>query len=155
MTAKGMVDNAPDSWAKAVVPEVKACNSKSHSALVGGAPEDVKGTSASQYKLEKRSGFDVASNANINGMGRIEKLQALGAFRILLPRSAWAPAGLPRYSESAYEFLHIFRQDVKAADGATAPRSSVLPAPICSGDFSVPGELKAGRLIRDQGARQA
>ena len=155
MIAKEMVDTESESWAKAVPLAVKAYNSNSHSALMNSAPEDVKGTPVLQYELEKQSGFDVASNSNINEKGRIDKLRALGAFRILLPRSTWNRAGQPRYSEKVYEFLHIYGQDVKATDGATAPIKHVMPVPLGSGDVKIPRELRAGRPIRDEGARAA
>ena len=44
---------------------------------------------------------------------------------------------------------------MKATDGTTAPIRNVLPVPLGSGDVKVPRELKAGRPIRDEGARTA
>ncbi len=92
----------------------------------------------------------MAYTASINDKSRIDKLRTLGAFRILLPRSTWTRAGQPRWSEKAYEFLHIYGQNVKATDGTTAAIKDFLPAPPGSGDVKAPRELKAGRPIRDE-----
>ena len=54
-----------------------------------------------------------------------------------------------------FEFSHIYGSDVKATDGTSAPIRDVLPVPLGSEDVSVPRELKAGRPIRDTGAREA
>ena len=132
-----------------------AYNANSHSALMGSAPEDVGGAPGLQYELEEQSGFDVASNSNVNEKARIDKLRSLGAFRILLPRTTWNRAGQPRWSEKVYEFLHIYGQDVKATDGTTAPIRNVLPVPLGPSDVKIPRELKAGRPIRDEEAKQA
>ena len=153
--AKEMVDTGSESWAKALPLAVKAHNSNSHPALLGSAPEDVKGTPVLQYELEKQSGYDMAVNRGINEDGRIQKLRELGAFRILLPKTTWTRAGVPRWSEKVYEFLHVYGQDVKAVDGTTAPIRNVLPVPLGSADVAVPRELKAGRPIRDEGSKAA
>ncbi len=52
-------------------------------------------------------------------------------------------------------FLHVDGQDVKATDGTTAAIRDVLPVPLGSGDVKFSREPKAGRPIRDEGARQA
>ena len=44
---------------------------------------------------------------------------------------------------------------MKATDGTTAPIKNVLPVPLGSSDVKIPRELKAGRPIRDEGAKQA
>ncbi len=64
-------------------------------------------------------------------------------------------AGQPRYSKKGCEFLHVHGQDGKATDGTTAPIRDTLQVPLGSGDVKVPRELKTGRPIRDEGARQA
>ena len=154
--AKDMVDTSSESWSRALPAAVKAHNSNSHPALLGSAPEDVKGTPVLQYELEKQNGLDMAVNTNVNEQGRVQKLRELGAFRILMPKTTWARAGVPRWSEKVPEFLHIYGQDVKAVDGTTAPIRNVLPAPLVgSKDVKVPRELQPGRPIRDEGAKAA
>ena len=153
--AKTMVDASDDSWAKALPAAVRARNSNSHPALLGSAPEDVKGTPLLQCQLEKQSGYDMATNSTINEQGRIATLRELGAFRTLMPKTTWSRAGVPRYSEKVHEFLHIYGSDVKATDGTVAPIRSVLPVPLGSSDVKVPRELHGGRPIRDDGAKAA
>ncbi len=94
--AKEMTDAGSDSWAKAVLPAVKAYSANRHSALINSAPEDVKDTPFVQYELEKQSGFDEAHTGNINEKSRIVTLRALGVFRLSLPHSTWARAGQPK-----------------------------------------------------------
>ena len=153
--AKTMVGESDDSWFKALAPAIKAHNENSHPALMGSAPQDVKGTPALQYQLEKQAGLDMRTNAVINEQGRIAKLRELQGFRILAPKSTWSRAGAPRWGEKVFEFSHIYGSDVKATDGTSAPIRDVLPVPLGSEDVSVPRELKAGRPIRDTGAREA
>ena len=155
MIAKEMVDTSSDSWSKALPAAVKAKNSNSHPALMNSAPEDVKGSAVLQYELEKQSGLDAAVNTNTNEKDRIQKLRELGAFRVLLPKSTWSRAGVPRWGEKVHEFLHVYGQDVKAVDGTTAPIRNVLPVPLGSADVKVPRELQAGRPIRDEGSKAA
>ena len=71
-----------------------------------------------------------------------------------MPKTTWARAGVPRWSEKVREFLHVYGQDVKAVDGTTAPIRNVLPVPLVgSKDVKVPRELQPGRPIRDEGAK--
>ncbi len=46
-----------------------AYKSNSHSALMGSAPEEVKGTPVLQHELERQSGFEVARNSAIDERG--------------------------------------------------------------------------------------
>ncbi len=76
-------------------PSVKAYNSNSHAALMGSAPEDVKGMPVLQYDLERQIGFDVARNTTINERSRIDQLRTLGVFRLLMPRNTATPGREP------------------------------------------------------------
>ena len=82
-------------------------------------------------------------------------LRAAGAFRTLLPRSTWTRTGQARYSEKVYELAFVSGQEAVAADGSRYPLRAVKPVPQGSTGVTVPRALKAGRPIRDEGAKAA
>ena len=85
----------------------------------------------------------------------VSKLEEAGAFRVLLPRSTWTRTGQARYSEKVYDLARVEGHEAVAADGSRFPVRGVKPVPRGSGDVSVPRALKAGRPIRDTGAKAA
>ena len=149
MTAKGS-----ESWVDALPLAVKAYNSNSHGGIMNAAPEDVPKSNVLQYELEKRSGYDQAQNAKVH-QDKTVRLQAAGAFRVLLPRSTWTRTGQPRYSEKVYELSFVSGVEAVAADGSRFPVRDVLPVPRGSSAVTVPRELKGGRPIRDEGSKAA
>ena len=105
-----------DSWVKALPIAVRAYNANSHTSLMNSAPQDVKGSTALQYELEKQSGFAVKHNADVNDK-RIAKLREMDAFRVLAPTATWVRAGQPRYGEKVHPFRMIYGTDVVSTDG--------------------------------------
>ena len=151
---KEMTATASDSWVAALSKAVAAYNANSHGGVMNAAPEDVPKSAVLQYELEKQSGYDQAQNTRIH-QDRVSRLQAAGAFRALLPRSTWTRTGQPRYSEKVYELAFVSGQEAVAEDGSRHPLRDVKPVPRGSTDVAVPRALKAGRPIRDEGAKAA
>ena len=75
--------------------------------------------------------------------------------RALLPRSTWTRTGQARYSEKVYDLARVEGHEAVAADGSRFPVRDVKPVPRGSEDVTVPRALKAGRPIRDTGAKAA
>ena len=121
---------------------------------MGAAPKDVPRSTVLQYELEKQSGYDQSVNTRIY-QDRVFKLEEAGAFRVLLPRSTWTRTGQARYSEKVYNLARVEGHEAVAADGSRFSVRDVKPVPRGSEDVSVPRALKAGRPIRDTGARAA
>ena len=116
--------------------------------------KDVPRFTVLQYELEKQSGCDQAQNTMLY-QEKVSKLQAAGAFRVLLPRSTWTRTGQARYSETVYCLALVEGQEAVATDGSRYPLCDIKPVPRGSEDVTVPRALKAGRPIRDTGAKAA
>ena len=154
MMKKEMTATTSDSWVAALPKAIAAYNANSHGGVMGAAPKDVPKSAVLQYELEKQSGYDQAQNTRIY-QDRVSKLQAAGAFRALLPRTTWTRTGQPRYSEKVYDLAFVSGQEAVAADGSRHPLRDVKPVPRGSTSVTVPRALKAGRPIRDEGAKAA
>ena len=140
-----------DNWTKALERATTAHNTNSHSALMGSAPADVKGSKVLQFELEKRAGEDMRINSE-NRMKTIRRLNAAGAFRVLLPRSTWTRAGQPRYGDKVHQLDYISGSVAVAKDGTRVPIRDALPVPTASADTEVPKGLKGGRPVQEPAA---
>ena len=91
---------------------VDAYNTDSHSALLGGAPEDVKGNEETQYELEKQNGLMVRHN-NKMWRKKVNKLQEERVFRTPLPNQTWARIDAPKFSGEVHEVKKFEGDEVK------------------------------------------
>ena len=75
-------------WADSLKRATNAYNNKSHSYLMGSAPDDVKGSAELRYELSRIHGEQIKHN-NTKWRQRAGKLRDAGAFRIPRPREDW------------------------------------------------------------------
>jgi hypothetical protein len=86
-------------------------------------------------------------------MKAIRRLNAAGAFRVLLPRSTWTRTGQPRYGDKVHQLDYISGSVAVAKDGTRVPIRDALPVPTASADTEVPKGLKGGRPVQEPAAR--
>ena len=72
-------------WQDSLQRATNAYNNKSHSYLMGSAPDDVKGSKELQYELDKMNGEQILHN-NKKWRQKASRLRDEGAFRIPRPR---------------------------------------------------------------------
>ena len=75
-------------WAESLQRATNAYNAKSHSYLMGSAPDDVKGSKELQYELDKMNGEQILHN-NKKWQQKAGKLRYEGAFRVPTDRKTW------------------------------------------------------------------
>ena len=130
---------------KALKRAVDAYNTDSHSALLGGAPEDVKGNEEIQYELEKQNGLMVRHN-NKMWRKKVNKLQEERAFRTPLPNQTWERIDAPKFSGEVHEVKKFEGDEVKDRKGQSFKVRSVAPVPLGSADIDLgdagPGQGK-------------
>lgn len=93
-------------WAGALRKATTAYNDKSHSYLMGSAPDDVKGSNLLQYEMDKQNGYQIRHN-NEKWRNRAGKLRDAGAFRVPRPRETWERIDMPKYGGHVYEVVRI------------------------------------------------
>ncbi len=89
-------------WAGALRKATAAYNDRSHSYLMGSAPDDVKGSKALQYELDKVHGEQIRHN-NQKWRAKAGKLRDAGAFRIPRPRDTWERIDAPKFGGEVHD----------------------------------------------------
>lgn len=129
-------------WSGALRKATAAYNEKSHSYLMGSAPDDVKGSAELQYELDKQNGKDLKFN-NDKWRQKAGKLRDAGAFRIPLPRSAWERVDAPKFGGEVHNVVELTRANV--GDGTKSyPVKTALAVPAGSTDISIGIETGPG-----------
>ena len=138
-------------WSGALRKATAAYNDKSHSYLMGSAPDDVKGSAALQYELDKQNGIDVKHN-NDKWRAKAGKLRDAGAFRTPLPRSTWERIDAPKFSGESFSVDGFEGSHLESGDKTFAVKTA-LPVPAGSADVDIgieagPGGRQAGSTTR-------
>jgi hypothetical protein len=129
-------------WAGALKKATAAYNEKSHSYLMGSAPNDVKGSAELQYELDKQNGLAIRHN-NEKWRARAGKLRDAGAFRTARPRADWERIDAPKFSGEVHEVDSFKGANVESGD-KSFPVSTVLAVPAGSRDVDIGIEAGPG-----------
>ena len=119
-------------WSAALKKATDAYNDKSHSYLMGSAPDDVKGSNLLQYELDKQNGLDIKHN-NDKWRAKAAKLRDAGAYRTPLPRDTWERIEAPKFGGEVLKVDGLIGANVESGD-KTYPVKTVLPVPAGSQD---------------------
>ena len=138
-------------WAGALRKATAAYNEKSHSYLMGSAPDDVKGSAELQYELDKVHGEQIKHN-NEKWRAKAGKLRDAGAFRIPRPRDTWERIDAPKFAGEVHDVDRFKGAHVEDTEGKSYPVKTVLAVPAGSQDVDLGIETGpgAGRRIRQR-----
>jgi len=129
-------------WSGALRKATAAYNDKSHSYLMGSAPDDVKGSAELQYELDKVHGEQIKHN-NEKWRQKAGKLRDAGAFRIPRPRETWERIDAPKFGGEVYNVDGFKGANVESGD-KTYPVKTSLGVPIGSADIDIGIEAGPG-----------
>jgi Integrase core domain len=127
-----VAENTRD-WASLVSRAAKAYDESEHSALIGGAPNDVAEDDDLQFLLTERAAKDLQTNqTNIENRGA--KLQRLGGFRAELPHKGrgFERNFKPRYADQVHQVSAVIGGDVVTTSGRSFPTRHVLAVPAAT-----------------------
>ncbi len=105
-------------WAGALRKATAAYNEKSHSYLMGSAPDDVKGSAELQYELDKVHGEQIRHN-NEKWRAKAGKLRDAGAFRIPRPRDTWERVDAPKFAGQVHDVDRFKGANVEDTEGTS------------------------------------
>ena len=114
-------------WSPALKKATAAYNDRSHSYLMGSAPDDVKGSAELQYELDKAHGEQIRHN-NQKWRARAGKLRDVGGFRTPLPRDTWERVDAPKFAGKVH-----FEAGFKGSHVEDTEGKSYLPSQDSSG----------------------
>lgn len=134
-------------WADSLKRATTAYNNKSHSYLMGSAPDDVKGSAELQYELDRVHGEQIKHN-NDKWRKKAAKLRDAGAFRIPRPRDTWERIDAPKFSGETYNVDGFKGSHVESGD-RTFPVKTTLAVPAGSADVDL-GDAGPGQGRRAQ-----
>jgi len=129
-------------WLGALRKATAAYNDKSHSYLMGSAPDDVKGSAELQYELDKQNGLNIKHN-NDKWKAKAAKLRDSGAFRIPRPRDTWERIDAPKFGGQVFNVDGFKGSHVESGD-KTYPVKTSLAVPAGSADISIGIEAGPG-----------
>ena len=129
-------------WAPALKKATAAYNDRSHSYLMGSAPDDVKGSAELQYELDKVHGEQIKHN-NQKWRARAGKLKDSGAFHIPLSRDTWERVDAPKFAGEVHEVDGLKGANVESGN-KSYPVKTVLAVPIGSRDVDLGVEAGPG-----------
>ena len=130
-------------WAGALRKATAAYNDKSHSYLMGSAPNDVKGSAELQYELDKVHGEQIRHN-NEKWHNRAAKLRDAGGFRLPRPRESWERIDAPKFDGTVRQVAGFKDANVEDAEGNSFPVKTVLAVPAGSQDVDIGIEAGPG-----------
>ena len=122
-------------WAESLQRATNAYNNKSHSYLMGSAPDDVKGSKELQYELDKMNGEQILHN-NKKWRQKAGKLRDEGAFRVPTERKTWERIDAPKFGGEVLKVDGLIGANVESGD-KTYPVKTVLPVPAGSQDVDL------------------
>ena len=132
------------SWADSLQRATNAYNEKSHSYLMGSAPNDVKNSKALQYELDKTNGEDIAHN-NKKWRTKIGRLNDEGAFRVPTDRKTWERIDQAKLGGEVLTVTGIKGANVESGD-KSYPVKTVIAVPAGSANVDLadagPGQGK-------------
>ena len=129
-------------WAPALEKATAAYNDRSHTYLMGSAPDDVKGSAELQYELDKVHGEQFKHN-NDKWRAKAGKLRDAGAFRIPRPRDIWERIDAPKFGGEVHDVVEFERANV--GDGTKSyPVKTSLAVPAGSTDVDIGIEAGPG-----------
>jgi hypothetical protein len=131
------------SWAEVLKKATIAYNDSSHSALMGSAPDDVKGSDLLQYELEKKHGQDIRHN-NQRWRQKIGRLRDQGAFRTPLPRDTWERISAPKFGGEVHQVASFKGANVEDEQGRSFPVKTALAVPAESQSITLDTDVTAG-----------
>ena len=129
-------------WSSALRKATAAYNDKSHSYLMGSAPDDVKGSAELQYELDKQHGEQIKHN-NDKWRAKASKLRDAGAFRISRPKDTWERIDAPTFGGEVWNVDGFLGANVESGD-KTYPVKTALAVPAGSADISIGIEAGPG-----------
>lgn len=130
-------------WAGALGKATTAYNDRSHSYLLGSAPDDVKGSVELQYELDKQNGLMIRHN-NEKWRAQAGRLRDAGGFRTPLPRDTWERVDAPKFAGEVHHEAGFKGAHVEDTEGKTFPVKSVLAVPAASQDVDIGIEAGPG-----------
>ena len=133
------------SWAESLKRATSVYNNRSHTYLMGSAPDDVKGSAELQYELEKTHGDQIRHN-NLKWRQKAAKLRDAGAFRNPRPRDTWQRVDAPQFESKVLNVDSFKGTHVESGD-QTFPIKTTLPVPAGSADVDL-GETGPGAARR-------
>ena len=117
-------------WSGALKKATEAYNEKSHSYLMGSAPDDVKGSALLRYQLDLQNGLDTKHN-NDKWRAKAAKLRDAGAYRTPLPRDTWERIDAPKFGGEVFNVDGFKGSHVLSPD-STNPVKTALAVPAGS-----------------------
>ena len=96
-------------WAGSLRRATTAYNEKSHSYLMGSAPDDVKGSAELQYEFDKVHGEQIKHN-NDKWRQKARRIRDAGAFRAPRPRDTWERIDAPSSVVRCMTLLNLKEQ---------------------------------------------
>ena len=122
-------------WADALKKATNAYNEKSHSYLMGSAPDDVKDSKELQYELDKRNGEQIKHN-NQKWRQKAGRLQDEGGFRVPTDRKTWDRIDAPRFEGKVLPVTGLKGANVESGD-KSYPVKTVLAVPAGSANVDL------------------
>ena len=124
-----------NNWSNALKRTTIAYNNKTHSYLMGSAPNDVKGSPELQYELERLHGEQIRHN-NQKWRQRAGRLADSQSSRIPKARETWERVDAPKFSGETYNVDSFKGANVESGN-QTFPVKTVLPVPIGSAQLDL------------------
>jgi len=122
-------------WAGALRRATAAYNERTHSYLMGSAPDDVKGGVELQYELDKVHGEQIKHN-NDKWRAKAGRLRDAGAFRVPRPRDTWERVDAPKFSGETHDVVEF--KGANVGDGTKSyPVKTSLAVPAGSADIDI------------------
>jgi hypothetical protein len=127
-----------------------AYNEKSHTYLMGSAPNDVKGSEELQYELDKIGGEQIKHNNN-KWRQRAGKLRDAGAFRIPRPRDTWERVDAPKIGGEVFNVDGFKGGHVESGTNSYPVKTSLgVPAGSAAIEIGIEGGAGGGRRARQK-----
>ena len=134
-------------WADALQKATNAYNERSHSYLMGSAPDDVKDSKTLQYELDKSNGEHILHN-NKQWRQKAGRLKDEGAFRVPTDRKTWERIDAPKFAGEVLPVTGLKGANVESGD-KSFPVKTVLAVPAGSANVDLadagPGQGKRAK----------
>jgi hypothetical protein len=122
-------------WAESLQRATNAYNNRSHSYLMGSAPDDVRGSAELQYELDKMNGVQILHN-NKKWRQKAGRLRDEGAFRLPTDRKTWERIDAPKFGGEVFKVNGLIGANVESGD-KSYPLKTVLAIPAGSQDVDL------------------
>jgi hypothetical protein len=122
-------------WAESLQRATNAYNNRSHSYLMGSAPDDVRGSAELQYELDKMNGVQILHN-NKKWRQKAGRLRDEGAFRLPTDRKTWERIDAPKFGGEVFKVNGLIGANVESGD-KSYPLKTVLAIPAGSADVDL------------------